>query len=79
MTVLQRELYRSSRGPRAGDRDVWFVVFDRVTGKLLVRHEWDADRHSGFDEFGIAEFLTQAGAAPGALLTLLFTEAIVDA
>jgi hypothetical protein len=79
MTVLRREFYRDARGPAPGDRDVWFLLFDRATGELLVRHEWDAERHSGVDEFGVAEFVTQTGAAPDALLSLLFADTTVDA
>jgi hypothetical protein len=79
MTVLRREFYRYARVPAPGDQDLWFLVFDRVTEELLVRHEWDAERHSGADEFGIAEFVTQTGAAPEALLSLLFADTAVDA
>jgi hypothetical protein len=79
MAVLRREFYRDARGPTPGDQDVWSLVFDRVTGELLVRHEWDAERHSGVDEFGIGEFVTQTGAAPDALLSLLFADTSVDA
>ena len=79
MTVLRREFYRDARGPAPGDQDIWFLVFDRVTEELLVRHEWDAQRHSGVDEFGITEFVTQMGAAPEALLSLLFADTTVDA
>jgi hypothetical protein len=78
MAVLQREFYRSGRGPSLGDEDIWRLVFDRATGNLLVRHEWESARHSGLDEFGIAEFLAQQGAAQAALLSLLFSEAAVN-
>ncbi len=79
MAVLQRVFYRSARGPSLGDEDVWRLVFDRATGNLLVRHEWENTRHSGVDEFEIVEFLAQQGAAPTALLSLLFSESTVDA
>jgi hypothetical protein len=79
MAVLQREFYRSSRGPSLGDEDVWRLVFDQATGTLLARHEWESERHSGVDEFEIVEFLAQQGAAQTALLNLLFSEATVDA
>lgn len=49
-----------------------------ATGSLLVRHEWKTERHSGVDEFEIAEFLAQQGAAQAALLNLLFSEETVD-
>jgi hypothetical protein len=44
---------------------------------LVVRHQWETDRHSGVDDFWIAEFLLEQGAAQSALLTLLFDEATV--
>jgi hypothetical protein len=78
MEVLQREFYRSARGPLPTDEDVWRLIFDRTTAKLLVRHEWEGERHSGVDEFGIAEFLGQQGAAQAALLDIFFTEARAD-
>jgi hypothetical protein len=37
-----------------------------------VRHEWQASRHNGFDEFEVAEFLKQTGAAQTALIDSLF-------
>jgi len=79
MAVLQRELYRSARGPSPTDEDVWRLVFDPAAGTLLVRHEWETERHSGLDEFEIAEFLAQQGGAQTALLSLLFGEDAVDA
>jgi hypothetical protein len=77
--VLQREFYRSARGPLPTDEDVWRLIFDRTTGELVVRHEWEGERHSGVDEFGIAEFLAQHGTAQAALLDIFFTEAKADA
>jgi hypothetical protein len=46
---------------------------------LLIRHEWEGERHRGVDEFGIAEFLAQQGAPQTALLDIFFTEARADA
>jgi hypothetical protein len=72
MAVIQREFYQSARGPQPGDEDWWVLIFDGVTGCLLVRHEWQAAGHSGIDEFEIAEFLQQKGAAQTALIDSLF-------
>ena len=54
------------------DQDSWSLVFDEVTRRLLVRHQWQASRHSGCDEFEVAEFLKQSGAAQAALIDSLF-------
>jgi hypothetical protein len=72
MAVIQREFYRSARGPGPADEDSWCLVFDRQTKRLLVRHEWHATGHSGVDEFEIAEFLEDASAAQEALIDSLF-------
>jgi len=72
MAVIQREFYRSARGPTPADEDWWCLVFDDETRRLLVRHEWRTTRHNGFDDFDIAEFLQQPGAAQGALIDSLF-------
>jgi hypothetical protein len=72
MATVQRQFYRSARGPERDDEDVWRLVFDVETRRLLVRHEWQATGHSGFDEFDVAEFLAQTGAAQSALLDNLF-------
>ena len=79
MGAIEREFYRSWRGPKADDTDRWRLVLDRKTGNLLVRHEWQADRHGGTDEFGIAEFLVQQGEPQTALLILLFGEVRTEA
>jgi hypothetical protein len=68
MTVIQREFYRSARGPSPRDEDWWTLIFDRANGRLFVRHEWQAAGHSGVDEFEIPEFLNQEGAAQTALI-----------
>jgi hypothetical protein len=39
---------------------------------FVVRHEWQASRHNGFDEFEVVEFLKQTGAAQTALIDSLF-------
>ena len=78
MATIQREFYRSARGPTPGDQDVWCLAFDRATGSLLVRHEWLNEHHSGVDEFEVQEFLTEQGAEQAALLTFLFGEATAE-
>jgi hypothetical protein len=70
--ILEREFYRSARGPAPDDIDVWRLVFDTPSAQLLVRHEWQSARHSGVDDFTVAEFLLQPGAAQDALLATLF-------
>ena len=75
MATIEREFYRSWRGPGVSDIDAWRLVFDRCSGNLVVRHRWETDHHSGVDDFGIAEFLVEQAAAQSALLTLLFDEA----
>ena len=70
--MVQREFYRSARGPTPADEDVWCLVFEPGTPRLLVRHEWTATGHNGFDEFEVAEFLARESAAQGALIAALF-------
>ena len=72
MTAINREYYRNWRGPAPADQETWCLVFDEPTRRLLVRHEWQASRHSGCDEFEVAEFLKQEGAAQAALIESLF-------
>jgi hypothetical protein len=72
MTAINREFYQSWRGPAPADQDSWSLVFDESSRRLLVRHEWEASRHSGCDEFEVAEFLKQTGAAQAALIDSLF-------
>jgi hypothetical protein len=72
MSVIQREFYRSARGPSPRDEDWWTLIFDRTNGRLFVRHEWQAAAHSGVDEFEVAEFLKHEGAAQTALIDGLF-------
>jgi hypothetical protein len=72
MAVIQREFYRTARGPSPGDEDWWELVFDGGIGRLLVRHEWQAAGYIGIDEFEISEFLEQKGAAQTALVASLF-------
>jgi ribonuclease HI len=79
MTVIQREFYRSARGPAPTDEDVWSLIFDAASAQLTVRHEWMATGHSGVDEYEIAEFLAQEGAARTALIETLFGEVAVRA
>ncbi|HUH84940.1 MAG TPA: hypothetical protein VLX85_10025 [Stellaceae bacterium] len=69
--MVQR-VYRSARGPTPADGDVWRLVFEPGTPRLLVRHEWTTTGHDGVDGFEVAEFLAGKGAAQGALIATLF-------
>jgi hypothetical protein len=64
--------------PAPADEDTWQLVFDQNAKRLFVRHEWHAARHAGTDEFTLDEFLIQRGAAPEALLALLFDRVTAD-
>jgi len=79
MATIEREFYRSARGPAPTDEDTWRLVFDPRAMRLLVRHEWEAAGHNGVDEFEIAEFLVQDGAAPAELIKILFGRVPVGA
>jgi hypothetical protein len=72
MATIQHEFYRSSRGPSPADEDWWCLVFDPETRHLLVRHEWQASGHGGFDDLEVTEFLEQTGGAQAALIDSLF-------
>jgi hypothetical protein len=72
MAMIQRKFYQSWRGPAPTDQDSWSLVFDETIRRLLVRHEWESVGHSGVDEFEIAEFLQQEGAAQAAFIDSLF-------
>ena len=72
MTSLEREFYRSARGPAPSDEDVWRLVFDADAANLIVRHEWRSTGHSGVDDFTVVEFLAQRDPAAEALIALLF-------
>jgi hypothetical protein len=72
MAVIDRKFYQNWRGPGPNDQDSWSLVFDTETRRLLVRHEWQASRHNGLDEFEVAEFLQQAGEPQTALIDSLF-------
>ena len=78
MAILEREFFRSVRGPAPADLDTWRLVLDETGANLLVRHTWQTERHSGVDDFTIAEFLLLAGAARDALLSVLFGPAQTD-
>lgn len=79
MTTLEREFYRSARGPAPSDEDSWRLVFDRDAASLVVRHEWRATGHAGVEDFTVTEFLAQRDAAAEALLALLFDRVPVAA
>jgi hypothetical protein len=79
MATIEREFYRSARGPSPTDEDTWRLVFDPRAMRLLVRHEWEAAGHNGVVEFEIAEFLAQDGAAPPELSKILFGQVLADA
>jgi hypothetical protein len=72
MAAINREFYQSWRGPAPADQDLWSLVFDEETRRLLVRHEWQTSRHNGVEEFEVAEFLKEAGAEQTALIDSLF-------
>ncbi len=72
MAAIRHEFHRSWRGPAPADEDSWSLVFDPEIRRLLVRHEWQASGHSGFDELDVTEFLQQAGGAQTALVESLF-------
>jgi hypothetical protein len=72
MAILEREFYRTARGPTPSDYDAWRLVFDPETARLVVRHEWETTGHTGVDDFTLAEFVAQEGAARDALIKLLF-------
>jgi hypothetical protein len=65
MTV-ELEFHRNARGPTPTDVDCWHLIFDGKAKRLFVGHEWETIRHSGVEEFDIAEFLAQEGEAYGA-------------
>jgi hypothetical protein len=64
--------FTAARGDQPRPMKTRGNVFDQIAKRLFVRHEWHAMRHAGTDEFTLDEFLIQRGAAPEALLALLF-------
>ena len=54
MRSIEREFYHGARGPRPSDAESWRLVFHRDAGTLLVRHEWNSERHAGVDDLGLA-------------------------
>ncbi len=60
--MLEREFYRSPRGPAPADEDVWRLIFDQNARRLAVRHEWQATGHAGVDDYTVDEFLVHHGA-----------------
>ena len=72
MSPIIRQFYQSWRGPGPNDQDFWSLVFDQEARHLLVRHEWQGSRHTGFEDVEIAEFLKQTGSAQAALIDSLF-------
>jgi hypothetical protein len=72
VAAINREFHRNWRGPAPADQDCWCLVFDEKTRRLLVRHEWQTSRDNGVDEFEVAEFLKETGAAQVALIDNLF-------
>jgi hypothetical protein len=72
MTVINREFYRSWRGPAPSDQDSWSLVFDPETRRLRVRHPWQTSRQDGFDEIEVAEFLQTNGSTQTAPIDSLF-------
>ena len=47
MATIEREFYRSARGPAPTDEDTWRLVYDPRPMRLLVRHKWEAAGHNG--------------------------------
>src|SRR5260370_30715561 len=72
MAVIQREFYRSARGPSPGDEDWWGLIFDGAIGRLFVRHEWQAAGHSAIDEIEVVEFLARQRTVQPALTVCIF-------
>lgn len=70
--ILEREFFRSARGPAPSDVDIWLLILDERGANLIVRHEWRTERHSGIDDFSVPEFLLLKGAARDALVGVLF-------
>jgi len=79
MAIIEREFYRSARGPAPTDEDTWRLVFDSRAMRLVVRHQWETAGHTGVDEFEISDFLARGGAAPEALIEILFGRVAADA
>ena len=72
MATIRHYFSRCGRGPAPADEDSWSLVFDPETRRLLVRHEWQASGHNGFDDLDVTEFLQQTGGAQTALVESLF-------
>jgi hypothetical protein len=72
MSLISCKFHQSWRGPNPGDHDIWSLVFDQESRRLLVRHEWHASQHSGFEDLEVTEFLQQSGSAQAALVDNLF-------
>lgn len=77
MKSLDREFYRSARGPLPGDEDIWRLVFDESETRLIVRRVWRTSRDSGVNDFSVDEFLSQRSAATEALIAVLFEKELV--
>jgi hypothetical protein len=77
MTILEREFYRSARGPLPGDEDIWRLVFDGAESRLVVRHEWRTSRHSGAEDVSVDEFLAEPSAARDGLIAFLFERELI--
>jgi hypothetical protein len=72
VTILEREFYRSPRGPLPSDEDIWRLVFDESESRLVIRHEWRTSRHSGVNDVSVDEFVAQESDAREALIAFLF-------
>ena len=79
MTNMERPFHRSFRGPGVSDEDDWRLIFDAGDGSVRVRRSWHGARHSGVEEFSLAEFLERRDAARDALIALLFAREAVEA
>lgn len=79
MTLLEREFYRSFRGPDVGDEDNWRLIFEPSATSLRVRHSWRTSPHSGAEDMSLDEFVSQQSAARDALMAILFERTMADA
>jgi hypothetical protein len=58
MSVAARELYRSANGDR------WYLVCDRASGQVFVRHEANLPSGGTISDIEFGAFLVQGGHGP---------------
>jgi hypothetical protein len=78
VATIEREFYRSPRGPAPTDEDTW--RWSSTHGRCVFWFGTNGRRPdiTASDEFGIAEFLAQDGAAAAALIKILFGRVPVE-